>query len=290
MVNKVIYIFLLLPLAGKANINICNQNEYHAADTSSVTNTLTLSTTYGNNASFFGRANEIKYPYLTTDITFTQKSGLWLYGAASKVFNSSPAVDEVDLSAGYDHKFSKKFKSSISYTRFIFSNQSEILKSSASNDINLTNSLKWQLLKTTLAADYLFGTSNDFFLSFKNSKNFETKGRIFDNKDYLSFEPSATIILGTQDFVTTYVEEHPLQPNGKRLKKALNPPVYSAPITRYNKKFQTLNYNFKLPIAYNRPHYSLESAWKYSIPVNTQSGATNKPQSFFTLNFYYIFY
>jgi len=51
-----------------------------------------------------------------------------------------------------------------------------------------------------------------------------------------------------------------------------------------------LNYSFKVPVAYNRPHYTLEASWRYSMPVNVEGTLENRRESFFNFTFYYLFY
>ncbi|MEB0248980.1 hypothetical protein QN344_02480, partial [Mucilaginibacter sp. 5B2] len=59
---------------------------------------------------------------------------------------------------------------------------------------------------------------------------------------------------------------------------------------RANAKFNMLNYSFKIPLAYNMPHYTLEASYKYSIPVNVEGALKNRRESFFNFTFYYVFY
>jgi hypothetical protein len=245
---------------------------------------------YGTNASFFGRTSPISYPYLTTDLIYNTKFGLFVYGSAWKVIGSPPAVDEFDWGGGYSYKLSPDFKGAISYTHFSFSDQAQIIKSASSNDINLKNSFDWKLLKTSVTMDYLFGKSNDFFLSIGHSHYFESNFNIFDDKDYITFEPSFNVIFGTQNFVEYFSYQHgffddrddPNKPHGKQ--------PYPNDYAVKNTQFNALNYSFRLPVAYNRPHYTIEAAYKYAIPVNVQGSLYNANESFFNLTFYYLFY
>lgn len=247
---------------------------------------------YGTDVSFFGRTSQYRYPFLSTDVIYNSKPGLFVYGSLWKVLASTPTVDEFDAGMGYHYRFSKQFKSDISYTHFYINDKSQIIKSSATNDINFKNSFDWKYVKTSATLDYLFGKSTDFFITINNSKYFESSWSVFDDKDYLTFEPAFTMIFGTQNFVQNFTQDHDF----------LNPPPgHSGPPKHYdpyppddaaskNSEFNLLNYSFKLPIAYNRPHYTLEAAYKYAIPVNVQGALINNHESFFNLTFYYVFY
>ncbi|MDB5135964.1 MAG: hypothetical protein JWP37_2567 [Mucilaginibacter sp.] len=244
---------------------------------------------YGSDASFFGRTGPVKYPFLNTDVIYNTKSGIFAYGSAYKVLGSTPTIDETDLGVGYLYNFSKKFSGNISYTRFIFDKNALIIKSASSNDINFKNTYDWKFIKSSVILDYLFGESSDFFLTVSNSKYFETNWSVFDDKDYLSFTPSINIIFGTQNFVQKYSTNHPgrLDDNDQDLVPPLSGTQKYA---RDNSEFNALNYSFKIPIAYNRPHYTIEASYKYSIPVNVEGILKNHKESFYNLTFYYVFY
>ncbi|HWZ15794.1 MAG TPA: hypothetical protein VNW95_11210 [Mucilaginibacter sp.] len=237
---------------------------------------------YGSDVLFFGRTGPIKYPYVSGDVIYNSKSGMFIYGSGVKVLGYNAPLDEVDLGAGYLYKYSKDFSGSISYTRFIFDkNAAKVIKSASSNDINFKNSYDWKFAKSSVVFDYLFGDANDYFITLNTSKYIEPSWGIFDDQDYLSFNPTISAILGTQNFVGKYSYQHP-----EKLKFDEAPEVHA-----YNNgRFNALNYSIKIPIAYNRPHYTLEASWKYSIPVNVEGQLKNRREVFFNLTFYYIFF
>jgi hypothetical protein len=249
-------------------------------------NSVSAGVSYGSDALFFGRTSPITYPFTATDVIFNSKAGFFIYGSALKVLGYNPLVDEIDLGGGYYYRLSPRLNGNISYTRFIFNKQANIIKSASSNDINLKNTYDWSWFKTSLIGDYLFGKSHDVFATITNSKYIESKFSIFDDNDYLSITPTVNVIFGTQNFVQRYSLDHGdkldidniflYNPNGK--------------FARANARFNLLNYSFKLPVAYNRPHYTLEASYKYSIPVNVEGALRNRRESFFNFTFYYLFY
>jgi hypothetical protein len=273
--------------AAGINTELFSRNNPHVvADTDTIIRkqSVSVGVNYGSDALFFGRTGPVKYPFVTGDLIYNTKQGFFAYGSILKVLGYTP-IDEVDLGGGYFYKFSKDFSGAASYTRFIFNKDANVIKSASSNDVNLKNSYDWHFVKTSVIMDYLFGKSNDFFVTVTNSKYIETSWSIFDDKDYLSFNPSFNFITGTQNFVQRYSLDH-------RFKDDIdNIYVHNDPNSaRYNRKFKMLNYSFKLPIAYNRPHYTFEASWRYSIPVNVEGALENRKESFFNFTFYYLFY
>jgi hypothetical protein len=267
---------------------IAYRNSYAVTDTGTIVkkNSASAGISYGSDALFFGRTGPIKYPFMAADMILNYKSGIFVYGSALKVLGYKQVVDEVDVGGGYFYRLSKKFTGTISYTRFIFNNESEIIKSASSNDINFKNSYDWKYLKTSIIADYLFGKSYDFFTTISNSKYFESNFSVFDDNDYLSINPTFNIILGTQNFVQRYSVDHQYQLQADNIYIRNENGEHA----RSNAMFNVLNYSFKVPLAYNRPHYTLEASWKYSMPVNVEGTLKNHRESFFNFTFYYVFY
>jgi len=264
----------------------------HVADSDSVLRkrSVSLGVNYGSDIQFFGRTGPIKYPYMSGDAIYNFKSGFFVYGSAVQVFGYKPAVDEVDLGAGYLYNYTKSVTGTFSYTRFLFTkNAPPVIISPAANDINFKNEFDWKIAKSSATLDYLFGDANDFFITLKSSKYIETDWNIFDDKDYLSFNPTVSMIMGTQNFVQKYSTSHPdkLDLDFQDDHSLGFPPAF----TRYNNgRFNVLNYSVKIPVAYNRPHYTFEASWKYSIPVNVEGALKNRHEAFFNLTFYYLFY
>jgi len=262
-----------------------------AADTDSVVRkaSVSLGANYGSDIQFFGRTGPVSYPYLGADAIYNFKSGFFVYGSAVQVFGYTPIVDEIDAGAGYLFNYSKRFTGTFSYTHFFFMDDAPpVIVSASSNDFNFKNSYDWGVLKTSGTFDYLFGDQNDYFLTFNISKYIEPEWGVFDDADYITINPGISMITGTQNFVGKYASEHSSKLFDDNYIPGLNAPP---PFFNFNNgKFRVLNYSFKLPIAYNRPHYTLEASWKYSVPLNVEGALHNRRELFFNLTFYYLFF
>ena len=241
---------------------------------------------YGSDAMFFGRTGPIKYPFLSANVIYNTKQGFFAYASVLRLIGYRTSVDEIDLGAGYFYRLSKNLKGTISYTRFIFNKETRVIESASSHDINFKNTYDWKLFKSSLALDYLFGKASDFFATVAVSKYIEPNWNVFDDKDYLTFNPGVSMIVGTQNFVQKYTIEHQdrITYNNIIIHGTGQPPPYN------NGRLNVLNYSFRLPIAYNRPHYTVEASYRYSIPVNVEGSLMNKRESFINLTFYYVFF
>ncbi len=284
-------IFTTAVYADTGGVYRADSIKHVVADTDTVLRkrSISIGANYGSDVLFFGRTGPIKYPFLSTDVVYNSKTGFFVYGSAVQVIGYSPVVDELDLGAGYLFKYSKKLSGTVSYSRFIFDDDAVlVIKSASSNDIDFKNSYDWKFAKSSVTMDYLFGKSSDFFATFSTSKYIETNFGIFDDKDYLSFTPTVSAIFGTQNFVQKFSIDHQYRLD---LDNIYVPGEGMPPSFRYdNGRFNILNYSFKLPIAYNRPHYTFEASWKYSIPVNVEGAIKNRHEVFFNLSFFYLFF
>lgn len=248
---------------------------------------VSIGITGGSDASFFGRTSPKRYRYYTADAIYNAKSGFFGYGTIWKVAGSYPTLDEIDLGGGYVYHIVKKLSGSISYTHFFFNRNAQIIKSLATSDIDFKSTYDLKLFKPSVSVDYLFGKASDVFVTPSISRYYETKFSIFDDKDYLSFTPGISMILGTQNFVEHYSDIERDDPNSDN---GYGHSIDNLHTAFANRQFNVLNYSFKLPIAYNRPHYTFEASTKYSIPVNAEGAIKNRKELFFNLTFYYLFY
>jgi hypothetical protein len=248
----------------------------------------TIGVSYGSDVQFFGRTGPITYPFVSADAIYNFKNGIFLYGSGLKVLGYDPFFDEIDLGGGYLYNITKQLTGSVSYTRFLFNKDAaQVIRSGSSNDFNLNNSYNWGIAKSGVILDYLFGKANDVFLTINTSKYFESKFSIFTDKDYLTFTPAIAAIFGTQNFVQQYSIDH-------QYRQDYDDIFYSNPnipmMAHSNGLFKLLDYNIKLPIAYNTTHYTFEFSYKYSIPLNVEGILMNHRESFYNLTFYYVFF
>lgn len=256
--------------------------------TTKKTRTVFFGLTYGNNSSFLGRYQAARLPYYSADISYKSKTGFWLSTVAYNISNSLTFVDEVDVMAGWNANLSKRVDGSVYYTRYFFTESTELIKSSVSNTLSASLGLDWKVLYSKISGHYIFGGASDFFVVMDNSKYFELPG-LFHEEDYFSLEPKLSIIAGTQTFVDSYYAERgvPLTSTtnvGPSRGKA-NAPSSGAPTSGgefVQTTFNVLSYEFSLPVAYNTGRFSFEVMGRYSIPVNQLEGDTSVRQFFFT--------
>lgn len=245
--------------------------------------------TYGNNSSYLGRYQTQILPYYSVDVSYKTKGGLWFSLVTYEIGGTTTLVDEIDLLAGWNFNLSERVDASLFYTRYFFTETTDLLKSSVQNTTSASIGLDWGLLYSKISSNYIFGGANDFFLVFDNSRYIEFP-QIFNGKDYFSIEPKVSIIGGTQTFVESHMisQGTPVSipigggPGGPRGRPAGGGSTSTTTAESSKTSFNILSYEVSLPLAYTTGRFSFEVSGRYCKPVNLLEGDNSVPQFFFT--------
>jgi hypothetical protein len=253
--------------------------------------TLTFTTLYNSNISYYGQTTNEKLPYVLGNTTVRFPIGLYLSAGAYKLLNYGSGISETDIGIGYDHNFNEKINTTLAYTRSFFPANSPLLQASNENNINLSINYAWKWFQSSLSTDYAFGKENDIFISLTHSKVIDI-GSFFNEKNLLSIEPAFELIAGTRHFYKTYTIEKSNRDNGHGKGKGPASPGNSnstSTTTVASESFNLLSYNFKLPLSLSRASYIAEISYQMSI-LGSKAEADLKPQqSFIGIAFYYQF-
>ncbi|GAA4358909.1 hypothetical protein GCM10023185_24990 [Hymenobacter saemangeumensis] len=258
---------------------------------------------YGSNSTFFGRTQTTRYPYAAGELTYKSRFGVWGSVVSYSLFATSSFVDETDFSVGWDGDLSKKVDASASYSRFVFADNSPLVKSSVNNSLDAYLGLDWGHVYSRLNAAYLFGQSSDFFVVLDNSRYFEID-KVLTPKAYLAIEPRVSVTAGTQYFAETSIEQQQARGNiprpvvpgrgsgsgpGQGTGGVGGPPTTTptpAPTTTTTTttttRFQLLSYELRVPVTYTLGKWSAQVAWRYVVPLNLLPDDVSTARSFFT--------
>ncbi|MFD0941353.1 hypothetical protein [Pedobacter boryungensis] len=252
--------------------------------------TLTLAALYNSNVSYYGQATTEKLPYVLVNTTLRLPLGIYFSAGSYKLLNYGPIVSETDLGIGYDYDFSTKLTAGIGYTHSFFPTNSQLLRASNENNLNLSVNYEWPWFKSSLSTDYAFGKEQDVFVSLTNSKEISLWS-LFKDKGQISIEPAFELSTGTRHFIETYLVQKEKHANNG---KAPNSPGNSGQntsttVTIANTDFQVLSYNFKLPLTFSRANYMAEASAQFSILGKHNEAELKSQQAFFGLAFYYQF-
>lgn len=305
---KAFFVALVIPCIIKAHSNTDTLLQAKL-DSAATQRFLTIGSSYGSNTTFFGRSAATPMPYLSTDIAFKSKVGLWLSASALKVLPSETPVDNIDLGAGFDLEWSERIGSSISYSKFFFNDGTTLVKSSTSNMIDLYMSFDLTHIFTSVGGGYIFGNeaTGDLFLSLTNSRYFQFDS-IFKSKHSLALEPGFSIIAGTQTFSNTYITTiapvtspiptdpvpaptptpgRPGTSTGSTTTTTTTTTSTTEENTTSSTVFSILNYEISFPVTFLIGNFAIENSFRYTIPVNLIEGDLSEPKFIYGLSLYY---
>ncbi len=255
-----------------------------------------VGSSWGSNTSFFGRNSDIRYPFISLDLSYTSKKGFW---ASSAIYHTGSRFDGISGTAGWNYKWGDRWDGSTSYSRYVFKSNSALLASVASHLISSTVSYDWSYVYTSLNSSVISGQTNDAFVSLSNSRYWEKK-KILSTDDYISVEPRIRVIAGTQYFSALYTERlinNPPPPSGiakpgkGNQKKDTQPAPAPAPVVAETKTpgFGIINYDFYVPVAYTKGDLTLEVTSTFTVPVRLPATDQSRPQFIWGASVYYIF-
>lgn len=262
----------------------------------------TVSAEVANNSSFFGRNTAKRYPYAAATVTYLHRTGLWASATSYKLFDTESYIDETDLSLGYSFKIRDLVETNLSYSHFIFGENTPLIKATTSNILSAKTALDWGILYTGLTTSYVFGDKHDVFAVLENSR-FVALNPLWNGKHVVGIDPKVTVTAGTQHFYethTTTTKRGSSKPGnggligGTPLGGVLDPSGSGSnsgttTTTRAESRFHVLNYELKLPVVIYLGSFELEPAYRYAIPVNEIEGDELEAQSFYSFNISYTF-
>jgi hypothetical protein len=260
-----------------------------ATDSTKTKATLTLGTTYSNNANYYGQRALENIPYVAAGATYRFRSGFYLSGLAYKILNDTGAlVSASNLGAGMAFRISKKLSADLSYNHSFYPTYSPFLQASIPDNASAAFTYEnW--LTSNLNVDYAFGKTSDIFITLGIGKQI-TLGS-FSKKDIITLTPAFDVVAGTQHFYQTYLIDKRLQDSllGVLLTPVLGEPPADTPLTTTTTQLNIISYNLKFPLAYNRANYLFEVAYQLSILSKKAESGPGNANSFLSVSFYYQF-
>lgn len=283
----------------------------------------TIGAEVANNSSFFGRNTATRYPYAAATVTYVHNTGIWGSVTSYQLFDTESYIDETDVSVGYSFMIKKVVEANVSYSRFIFGENTPLVNSFTSNALSARTALDWGILYTALSTSYVFGESNDVFTVLENSR-FIPLNPLWGGRHVVGLDPKITVTAGTQRFYETHTTttKNPGSAPGSGGSSGGNGPIGGTPIggtpfdpfnpgggnnnkpgnggnnnggttttstTTEVSKFNILNYDFKIPAVIYLGNFEIEPSYRYSIPVNKIEGDESKAQSFYSLSVNFTF-
>jgi hypothetical protein len=209
---------------------------------------------YLSNNVFMGRADTVRTPTIIPDIKYTFKNGIYLSATANYIPNRvTNKLDGGSASFGYDYDITEDLSGGVSFTKLFYSANSTQIGSAIGSTINanLTYDIA-SIITPIVSVDYNFlkqGFGHDIFVNAGLSHDFAVEG-ILGNKDLFIISPSVALNAGTQNFYDAYfvLKKYKLTAKAKALEAAAEKLITKR--KEQLSKFNTLDYEFSVPVEY----------------------------------------
>ena len=218
---------------------------------------------YLNNNVFMGRTGLTTTPIISPDIKYTFKPGIYISGGMDILpDNKKNKVDGGNLTAGYDFDITDDFSGGISYSKMFYNPNSTLIGSSITNTFSADFDYEiGDIITPSISANYSLnsGANADIFINGGISHDFIAV-KPFANNDDLIISPTVAINLGTQNFYDAYIK-----------KKVFKNKKVGAAVAAFESnlgKFETLDYEFSVPLEYKIGHLVFEFIPTYAVVQN----------------------
>jgi hypothetical protein len=236
---------------------------------------------YGSDKEYQGRSAGDKQAYFSPSLTYEAPSGFFTSFATDRLLSPYNSWDERDFTLGWTFKLTKKLDLFLSYTHMNFKDESVLLRSSLSNNLEAMLLRDSKYLTSRFYFDFSFGkgkTPNDYSLTFENSHDFVFENLFTKDNDALKIKPLIILRAGTLNFYKFH------------LKNPLERPSLRNLAVDVNTKFNFTGLELLLPVEYHIGRFSFEPAIHYSIPLNQPKIYDASPKTYFTgsISFFFI--
>jgi hypothetical protein len=218
---------------------------------------------YLNNNVFMGRTGLTTTPIISPDIKYTFKPGIYISGGMDILpDNKKNKLDGGNLTAGYDFDITDDFSGGISYTKMFYNANSTLIGSSITNTFSADLDYEiGDIITPSISANYSLnsGANADLFVNAGISHDFILIKPFANNDDFI-ISPTIATNLGTQNFYDAYIK-----------KKVFKSKKVGAAVANFEanlSKFETLDYEFSVPLEYKIGHLIFEFIPTYAIVQN----------------------
>jgi hypothetical protein len=214
---------------------------------------------YLSNNVYLGRHDSLRIPYLTSSITYYNKSGFYA-GSSLSYLNSEriSRIDRIELNTGYILTL-QKFSGEVFIEKDFYNSQSKNVKSETKGSLNGTLSYDLGFIKPVLQGGILINKRDDYYAA----PGLEYS--IFLDDDNFEMTPSFLINASTQNYYSSYYSQRKY---AAKKKNQTDPGTITKAYLPSSSKFKIMDYEFSLPLDYSLGKFIFDVTPTFADPVN----------------------
>lgn len=227
---------------------------------------------------YLGRKDSATISYITPNIGYYHKSGLYITGGASyQPNNGANRIDLVTVEAGYDCSIKDKFYGGLYAGKYFYSGDSYAVNAEVNTGIGTYGSYNFGWLTANAGLGLSLGTQSDFITEAGLSKS------ITDKDEKFEIVPTVKFNAGTQNYFDEYFKTGRVNNSGKgrgRGNSGGGIPTTTSTVLQAT-QFKILDYEISAPASYTADKFKIKFTPTYTIPVNaaiiqTDAGLTKE--------------
>lgn len=218
-----------------------------------------------------------KIPTLFTNLSYVNKTGLYLGGSYANYFNANTETYEYDIEAGYQKYFDNGFDIDLYYTKHKFSGDTLLKGINYEHSLNFSTGMDIGKFYLSTDLSYLLSEKNNFFFDINLSRLIQIDKILF-NKDILMINPTISLSFGTDYWI--YEDMTPAERYAESVYLKSNGFSYNS--------FSYEGFDIFVPITYGIGSTYLSFSWLYRIPGEKYKFLGWENQSGFMLSLTYF--
>jgi hypothetical protein len=215
---------------------------------------------YLSNNVYLGRKDTANMPYITANLGYYHKSGLFINTSVSYLPNSDPGrVDLVTIEGGYNYR-KGKLDAELSAAKFFFSNLSNNVKAELKGSVAFLAGYDFGFIKPVLTPTLNISNKLDFTLTTGIEHTFYSEDNDFD------ITPEINMNGSTQNYYNSYYRNRKFKVKKKKV-TVIEKGTVSGVVLNAS-QFKILDYEFTIPTNYTYKRFTFNFTPTYAVPVD----------------------
>lgn len=253
----ILSLLLLLSISTRAQVR------KDSVESSLFDRTLVLAIDYSSDRVFNGRRSDDRILYYSPSLFYQGKSGFYTGFASYRIVKPVNRWDELQLTAGWDFSLLRTLYTSVSYSRFAYSDSSVQIQSSLRNNIQLMTEYDSSFIVPRFTAGLYFGTASpDYLFALNLSHEFKYSGA----RNAFYMKPSVNFSAGTLHYYRLALRD-----TTRRLR------------VEEETRFSLTGIDFSFPLEYDIGRFIIYGSVNYNIPLNQPKYLEAKPGFYYTI-------
>ncbi|MCK5170346.1 MAG: hypothetical protein KAQ75_10740 [Bacteroidales bacterium] len=278
----IVLLFILIPFYANSQSQIDTTTNIDSNDINNYSLLLINASYTNNNLEYLANVTDVttvteKIPTLFTNLSYINKTGLYLGGSYANYFNTNTQTFEYDIEAGFQKFFDNGFDIDLYYSKHEFSGDTLLKGLNYDHSINFSTGIDVGKLYLSADFSYLLAQTDNFFFDINLSRLIQKEKLLFKN-DLLLINPSISLAFGTDYWIyedLTLDEKNDFE-------------IYLLSNGYSFDSFSYEGFDIFIPVSYGINNTYLTFSWLYRIPGNKYKSLSWENQSGFMISLTYF--